>query len=140
MLFKCPFCPRTFSTRSACSQHISHCVPPDASSSSEESDFINDISEIALNDQNIEINESDQSMSISGGDQSMSISEGGDQSVSISEGGDQSMSISEGGDQSMSILEDSDRSNSNEDPVFEDILDDVLREPEVDMNAEVDMN
>jgi hypothetical protein len=119
MQYKCQFCPKTFSTRSACSQHTSHCIPPDVSSSSEESVSINDISEISLNDQNIEINESDQSMS---------TSEGGYQSISILEDSDQNMSISEGGDQSMSILEGSDRSllisetNSNEDSAFEDIL------------------
>jgi len=47
MSYKCPFCPRTFSTRSAYSQHVGYCV---VESSSEES-----------NDQNIEINEGDQS-------------------------------------------------------------------------------
>ena len=71
MSYKCPFCPRTFSTRSAYSQHVGYYV---VESSSEES-----------NDQNIEINEGDQSFS-NYSDQSMSISEGGNQSMS--EGGE----------------------------------------------------
>jgi len=51
MIFKCPFCPRTFSTRSACTQHTSSCLPPpvlDYQSSSEESDFITDINNMSL--------------------------------------------------------------------------------------------
>src|SRR5437868_14683693 len=95
MSYKCPFCPRTFSTRSAYRQHIGYCI---VKSSSEES-----------NDQNIEINEGDQSFS-NYSDQSMSISEGGNQSMS--EGGEQSMSISEVSFDEDSVFED----------VLEDIL------------------
>jgi hypothetical protein len=43
MQFKCSFCSRTFSTRSACTQHINHCSPldyPSSSSSEESSDLI----------------------------------------------------------------------------------------------------
>lgn len=29
MQIKCPFCPRTFSNRSAYSQHMNFCMPPD---------------------------------------------------------------------------------------------------------------
>lgn len=150
MPYKCPNCPRTFSTRSACSQHTSYCPPPYISSSSEESVSINDISEISLDDQNIEINESDQSMSISEvSDQSMSISEGSDRSFSETdsnedildilekseseinaEGSVQSMSISEGSDRSLLISE----TDSNEDPAFEDILD-ILEESESEVNV-----
>ena len=105
MSYKCPFCPRTFSTRSAYSQHIGYCV---VESSSEES-----------NDQNIEINEGDQSFS-NYSDQSMSISEGGNQSMS--EGGEQSMSISEVSFDEGSVFED----------VLEDILEES--ESEVNVN------
>lgn len=118
MSFKCRFCQRTFSTRSAYSQHANHCVPDQ--SSSKESDFVNDISEMSLNDQNIEINESDQSF-INYSDQSMSISEGGNQSMSISE----DVLLSEGDDQSMLISE----TSFNEGSLFEDILEES--EPEV---------
>src|SRR5213080_3251558 len=105
MSYKCPFCPRTFSTRSAYSQHIGYCV---VESSSEES-----------NDQNIEINEGDQSFS-NYSDQSISISEGGNQSMS--EGGEQSMSISEVSFNEGSVFED----------VLEDILEES--ESEVNVN------
>ena len=120
MSYKCSFCPRTFSTRSAYSQHVGYCVVDQ--SSSEES-----------NDQNIEINEGDQSF-LNYSDQSMSISEGGNQSMS--EGGEQSMSISEvsfneGGEQSMSISEVS----FDEGSVFEDVLEDILEESESEVNA-----
>ena len=120
MSYKCPFCPRTFSTRSAYSQHVGHCVVDQ--SSSEES-----------NDQNIEINEGDQSF-LNYSDQSMSISEGGNQSMS--EGGKQSISISkvsfnESGEQSMSISEVS----FDEGSVFEDVLEDILEESESEVNA-----
>ena len=119
MSYKCPFCPRTFSTRSAYSQHVGYCV---VESSSEES-----------NDQNIEINEGDQSF-LNYSDQSISISEGGNQSMS--EGGEQSMSISEmsfneGGEQSMSISEVS----FDEGSVFEDVLEDILEESESEVNV-----
>src|ERR1700731_3237589 len=120
MSYKCRFCSRTFSTRSAYSQHIDHCIPDP--SSSEESDFTNDIRDMSLNDQNIEINESDRDF-LNYSDQSMSISEGGNQSMSISEGGDQSMSISE--------------KSFNEGSVFEDILlEDDLEESESEVNAD----
>ena len=51
MIFKCPFCPRTFGTRSACTQLTSSCLPPpvlDYQSSSEESDSITDINNMSL--------------------------------------------------------------------------------------------
>src|SRR6266480_2506879 len=125
MSYQCPFCPRTFSTRSAYSQHLGHCVPDQ--SSSEES-----------NDQNIEMNESYQSFSNYSG-QSMLISEDSNQSISadddnqsmlISDSGNRS--ISEGGDQSMSISE----MSINEGSVFEDILEDILEESESEVNAD----
>src|SRR5436309_2281059 len=119
MSYKCPFCPRTFSTRSAYSQHIGYCV---VQSSSEES-----------NDQNIEINEGDQSF-LNYSDQSMSISECSNQSMS--EGGEQSVLISkvsfnEGGEQNVSISEVS----FDEGSVFEDVLEDILEESESEVNV-----
>src|SRR5205085_2829842 len=116
MSYKCRFCPRTFSTRTAYSQHVIYCMPSEVSSSGEESNSINDIndvSDMSLNDQNIEINESDQNMSISedSGDRSMSISDDGDRSLLISD--DDNLLISE--------------TNSNKD---EDILEDTLEESE----------
>ena len=47
MPFKCPFCTRTFSTRSAYSQHVNHCMSPDQSSS-EESSLITNINDMSL--------------------------------------------------------------------------------------------
>jgi hypothetical protein len=117
MSYKCPFCPRTFSNRSAYSQHVGHCMQT-GPSSSEESDFTNDQNII-----DIEVNESDQSI-LTSGDQSMSSD---DQSMLIS---DQSMSISEDGDQlSMSISE----INFNE---VEDVLEDNLEESESEVNTD----
>ena len=121
MSYKCRFCPRTFSTRTAYSQHVTYCMPSEVSSGGEESNSINDIndvSDMSLNDQNIEINESDQNMSISedSGDRSMSISDDGDQSLLISD--DDNLLISE--------------TNSNKD---EDILEDTLEESEPEVNA-----
>ena len=121
MSYKCRFCPRTFSTRTAYSQHVTYCMPPEVSSGGEESNSINDINDISdmsLNDQNIEINESDQNMSISedSGDRSMSISDDGDRSLLISD--DDNLLISE--------------TNSNKD---EDILEDTLEESEPEVNA-----
>ena len=87
MSYQCPFCPRTFSTRSAYSQHLGHCVPDQ--SSSEES-----------NDQNIEMNESYQSFSNYSG-QSMLISEDSNQSISADDD-NQSMLISDSGNRSIS--------------------------------------
>ena len=116
MSYKCRFCSRTFSTKTAYSQHIDYCIPN--SSSSEESDFTNDI---LLNDQNIEINKSDQDF-LNYSDQSISISSS-NRSMSISEGDDQSMSISE--------------KSFNESSVFEDILlEDDLKESESEVNAD----
>ena len=124
MSFQCPLCSRTFSTRSAYSQH--HCIHDQ--SSSEES-----------NNQNIEINESYQSLSNYSG-QSMLISEDSNRSISA-----ESMSISDSdnqsiseGDQSMSILE----MSINEGSVFKDILEesevfeDILKESESEVNAD----
>ena len=45
MIFKCEFCPRTFSNRTAYSQHVSICA---TSISSEESSFISDINNMSL--------------------------------------------------------------------------------------------
>ena len=121
MSYKCHFCPRTFSTRTAYSQHVTYCMPSEVSSGGEESNSINDIndvSDMSLNDQNIEINESDQNMSISedSGDRSMSISDDSDRSLLISD--DDNLLISE--------------TNSNKD---EDILEDTLEESEPEVNA-----
>ena len=44
---KCPFCPRTFSNRSAYSRHVSFCNQPTLSSS-EESSLITEISNMSL--------------------------------------------------------------------------------------------
>jgi len=118
MSYKCRFCPRTFSTRTAYSQHVTYCMPPEVSSSGEESNSINDIndvSDMSLNDQNIEINESDQNISIS--------EDSGDRSMSISDDGDRSLLISDDGD----LL-----TNSNKD---EDILEDTLEESEPEVNT-----
>jgi hypothetical protein len=130
-------------------------MPPEVSSGGEESNSINDIndvSDMSLNDQNIEINESDQNMSISedSGDRSMSISEdSGDRSMSISDDGDRSLLISDdgdlltnsnkdedNGDRSLLISDDDNllisETNSNKD---EDILEDTLEESEPEVNA-----
>ena len=53
--FKCPFCKRTFTGRSACSQHINFCVTSDHSSS-EESDLTTDIKNISLESKNLPFN------------------------------------------------------------------------------------
>ena len=55
MTFKCPFCLRTFSNRSACTQHINYCLPPDHSSS-EESDLVTDINDMSLESENLSPN------------------------------------------------------------------------------------
>ena len=52
MNFLCPFCPRTFSNRSACSQHINHCLPSD-SFSSEESDLATEINDMSLDSEDL---------------------------------------------------------------------------------------
>lgn len=46
---KCPYCPRTFSSKSksAYTQHVNHCFPP-ADSDDDESILINDISDMSL--------------------------------------------------------------------------------------------
>ena len=43
MSFKCPFCPRYFSTRSAYTQHKNHCIPSTNNNSDSESNNDNDI-------------------------------------------------------------------------------------------------
>lgn len=52
MQFKCQICSKTFSTRSACTQHINHCLLlPDYSSSSsseESSDLITNVNDMSL--------------------------------------------------------------------------------------------
>jgi hypothetical protein len=51
MEFKCRFCTRTFSTRSARTQHINHCLTHDYSSSSsseESSDLITNVNDMSL--------------------------------------------------------------------------------------------
>ena len=45
MLFKCPFCPRTFSSRNAYGQHIKFCILND-----EELDPILNINDMSLDD------------------------------------------------------------------------------------------
>jgi hypothetical protein len=47
MSYKCPFCSRTFSTKSGYSQHISICQPS-SSDSSEESSLITDVNNMSL--------------------------------------------------------------------------------------------
>jgi hypothetical protein len=134
--FSCPFCSRTFSIRSAYSQHVNRCIPSTNISYGEGSLFniekVKDKSDISdlisetsdpnyIDDQSMIVSEGDQSMIVSEGDQSVIVSEG-DRSMIISEGdksvifseGDQS--ISEGG-QSIQISE----IGSNED-IFKDIL------------------
>lgn len=52
MSFKCPFCPRYFSTRSAYTQHKNHCMPPtNNNSDSEELEEF----ELKSNDHDIEV-------------------------------------------------------------------------------------
>ena len=49
--FKCSFCHRIFSNRSASTQHIRHCMSSDdysVHSSSEESEIITDINDMSL--------------------------------------------------------------------------------------------
>ena len=77
------------------------------------------------------MNEGDQSFSSYGEEQSTSISD--DQSMLVSEG-DQNMLVSEG-DQSMLVSE-GDRRTLSETSSNEDILGDILDEPEVKMNAD----
>lgn len=49
MSFKCPFCSRYFSTRSAYSQHKNFCLPPDDdSSNNEELEQTNDYNDIEV--------------------------------------------------------------------------------------------
>jgi hypothetical protein len=47
MSYKCPFCSRTFSTKSGYSQHTSICQPS-SSDSSEESSLITDVNNMSL--------------------------------------------------------------------------------------------
>lgn len=52
MSFKCPFCPRYFSNRSAYTQHKNFCIPPDNDTSDiEESEEL----ELKTNDHEIEV-------------------------------------------------------------------------------------
>lgn len=51
MSFKCPFCPRYFSTRSAYTQHKNHCMPPTNNSDSEELEEF----ELKSNDHDVEV-------------------------------------------------------------------------------------
>ena len=51
MLFKCPFCPRTFSTRMAYSQHKKFCNPLD-----EELDSILNANDMSLDDEELSRN------------------------------------------------------------------------------------
>lgn len=50
MIFKCEFCPRTFSNRTAYSQHVSVCAV--SITSSEESSLISDINNMSLDSEN----------------------------------------------------------------------------------------
>jgi hypothetical protein len=45
-MFKCPFCPRTFSSRNAYGQHIKFCMPSD-----EELDSILNVNDMSLDDE-----------------------------------------------------------------------------------------
>jgi hypothetical protein len=45
---KCPYCPRTFSSKSGYTQHVSRCSPPPNISDADESSFITDISNMSL--------------------------------------------------------------------------------------------
>ena len=53
MTFECPFCQRTFSTKSACTQHINYCLPFDTFSSEEESDLITNINDMSLDSEDL---------------------------------------------------------------------------------------
>lgn len=51
MSFKCPFCPRIFSTRSAYTQHKNWCAPP--VSDNEELDIITDVNDMSLDSEDL---------------------------------------------------------------------------------------
>jgi hypothetical protein len=42
---KCPYCPRTFSSKSGYTQHVSHCLPPLDES---DDDLVTDVSNMSL--------------------------------------------------------------------------------------------
>jgi hypothetical protein len=44
---KCPYCPRTFSSKSGYTQHVNQCVPP-ADSDGDESNLLTDVSNMSL--------------------------------------------------------------------------------------------
>ena len=46
MLYKCPFCTRTFSTMTAYTQHKNRCVPPGSDSSN--SELITNVNDIEV--------------------------------------------------------------------------------------------
>ena len=45
---KCPYCPRTFYSKSGYTQHVNHCVPPLDDSNDDESNLITDINNMSL--------------------------------------------------------------------------------------------
>jgi Plavaka transposase len=125
--FSCPFCPRTFSIRSAYSQHVARCIPSTNISHGERSLFnieeVKDKSDISdLISETSDLYYTD--------NQSVIVSEG-DQSISE---GDQSMQISENDQSHLSNI----ISGSNED-IFEDILEDD-QSHQSNINSEMDSN
>lgn len=45
---KCPYCSRTFSSKSGYTQHVSHCSLPQDDSDGDESNLITDVSNMSL--------------------------------------------------------------------------------------------
>lgn len=52
---KCPYCPRTFSSKSGYTQHVNHCAPSEIVSE-EESDFITEICDMSLDSEELNRN------------------------------------------------------------------------------------
>ena len=52
---KCPYCSRTFSSKSGYTQHVKHCAPPVIVSDSE-SDLVTDINNISLDSEELNRN------------------------------------------------------------------------------------
>jgi hypothetical protein len=45
---KCPYCPRTFSSKSGYTQHVNRCLPPPDDSDDDESNLVTDVSNMSL--------------------------------------------------------------------------------------------
>jgi hypothetical protein len=45
---KCPYCPRTFSSKSGYTQHVNHCLPPPDDSDDDELNLVTDVSNMSL--------------------------------------------------------------------------------------------